>query len=130
FGSSGRLPPRRNLVHAPCRLRAPCAGFASGRIAPLGRLAGVAATRGSHLDRPPLLHHARRNLLQKTRADGSHELAVPASALGVRQIELSLGACDPDVKETPLLLELWRIVKRLRGWKQSVLETGDEDNGE
>src|SRR4029079_3593752 len=111
FGNSGRLPPRRHLVHAACSLRAPCAGLTSGRVARRRRPARVAAPCRSHLDCPPLFHHPGRYLFQKARADGSHELAVPAPAFRVRQIELSLCAGDPNVKETPLLLELWWIVE-------------------
>src|SRR5689334_17509444 len=79
--------------------------------------------RAAHLDRLPLLDHRIRNFIEEAGLPRRCELAVSPPLLGVREIELRLGARDPDVEQPALLLEERRIVVRFCERKKAILES-------
>src|SRR5690349_23526352 len=77
------------------------------------RLGGAAVDRARHDHRGPhLFDELGGDLAQEPRWDREAFLAVQPPLLGVREVQLALGARDTDVAEAPLFLEAGRIVQR------------------
>ena len=100
-------------------------GVPAGAVAPLAAAAGECMNERPELRTLIVLRCSSivlGNGDEKARRLRRHELAVAPALLGVREVQLPLGARDADVEQPALLLEQGGIVVRLREREQAVLE--------
>src|SRR4029077_17612681 len=87
---------------------------------------GRATSHGRYAKRLLFIQIGGGDLAEESRFYRWQKFPIPSPHLCVGEVELFLRACNPNVEQPSLFLELGRIIEGLRQGKQPVLKAGKE----